>query len=206
MSKISAKDLISFDHTFKVAANIGYLRSDGKWVTQYNSVFIVMNQDGQVMGWQFTKSTGMDELKQQFLGIINRITDFQKLVILADNCCNIHGKLSEVFGENVDVKLDLFHAIQRITNKLSKHHPLYKLCTDDLRLVFRQPSVLGHKRKNNTPDPSKILEKMKNFVRKWNEMELNGWQIMNQKVLKEIENLKRHIKGVFVRTASRSRH
>ena len=74
MSKISAKDLISFDHTFKVAANIGYLRSDGKWVTQYNSVFIVMNQDGQVMGWQFTKTTGMDELKQLFLGIINRIT------------------------------------------------------------------------------------------------------------------------------------
>ena len=127
MSKISAKDLISFDHTFKVAANIGYLQSDGKWVTQYNSVFIVMNQDGQVMGWQFTKSTGMDELKQLFLGIINRITDFQKLVILADNCCNIHGKLSEVFGENVNVKLDLFHAIQRITNKLSKRHPLYKL-------------------------------------------------------------------------------
>ena len=26
-------------------------------------------------------------------------------------------------------------------------------------------------------------------------MELNGWQIMNQKVLKEIKNLKRHIKG-----------
>ena len=56
-----------------------------------------------------------------------------------------------------------------------------KLCTDDLRLVFRQPSDLGHKRKNNTPDPSKILENMKNVVRKWNEMELNGWQIMNQK-------------------------
>jgi hypothetical protein len=41
MSKTSAERIISFDHTFKVASNIGYLRSDAKWVTQYNSVFII---------------------------------------------------------------------------------------------------------------------------------------------------------------------
>ena len=34
MSKISAERIISFDHTFKVASNIGYLRSDAKWVTK----------------------------------------------------------------------------------------------------------------------------------------------------------------------------
>ena len=50
MSQILAKEMITFDHTFKVAANIGYLRSDGRWVTQYNSVLIIMNEDGLVMG------------------------------------------------------------------------------------------------------------------------------------------------------------
>ena len=59
MSSIFAKDVITFDHTFKVAANIGYLRSDGKWTTQYNSVFIVMNKEGQVITWQFTKTSSM---------------------------------------------------------------------------------------------------------------------------------------------------
>lgn len=86
MSKIKATDAISFDHTFKVAANIGYLRSDGRWVTQYNSVFFVMNQVGQVMGWQFTKTVSMDEVKPLFIGVKERIQDIQKLVILADNC------------------------------------------------------------------------------------------------------------------------
>jgi len=32
-------ECISFDHTFKLASNIGYWRSDGKWVAQYDSAF-----------------------------------------------------------------------------------------------------------------------------------------------------------------------
>ena len=193
MAKITATNLISFDHTFKVAANIGYLRSDGKWVSQYNSVFIVMNQEGLVLGWQFTKSTGMDEVKRLFHGIIERITDFQNLIIIADNCCSIKGKLTDLFGENVSVKLDIFHAVQRITKKLPKRHPLFKLCTDDLRLVFRQSNDLGHKREATTPDSNTILENINNFVRKWRESELNGWKIINDNVLSEIEHLKVHI-------------
>ena len=47
MSKISSDCAVSFDHTFKVASNIGYVRSDGRWITQYNSVFIVMNEHGE---------------------------------------------------------------------------------------------------------------------------------------------------------------
>lgn len=47
MSTIGTDDYISIDHTFKVAANIGYLRADSKWVTQYNSLLIVLNHIGQ---------------------------------------------------------------------------------------------------------------------------------------------------------------
>ena len=64
MPNIRAKQTISFDHTFKVAANIGYLRGDGKWITQYESVFIVMNEHGLVMAWQFMRSTSTDEVKK----------------------------------------------------------------------------------------------------------------------------------------------
>lgn len=64
---------------------------------------------------------------------------------------------------------------------MPKRHPLYKL---DLRLVFRQSSDLGHRRKDATPDSCQML---KNFVCKWKQSELNG---CNDKVLNEIENLK----------------
>ena len=49
MSETPVKTFLSFDHTFKVAANIGYVRSDGEWVTLYNSVLIVMNEMGLIV-------------------------------------------------------------------------------------------------------------------------------------------------------------
>lgn len=46
MSNIAIGESLSFDHTFKVAANIGYLRQDGKWVNEYDGLFLVLNSDG----------------------------------------------------------------------------------------------------------------------------------------------------------------
>lgn len=57
MLRMQVKETIRIDHTFKVASNIVFLRPDGKWVTQYKSVFLVLNDEGQVVTWQLTKST-----------------------------------------------------------------------------------------------------------------------------------------------------
>jgi len=48
-------DTISFDHTFKVAANIGYLREDEKWINEYDSLLFILNKDGKVVTWQLNK-------------------------------------------------------------------------------------------------------------------------------------------------------
>ena len=190
MSQLVAKDVISLDHTFKVAANIGYLRSDGKWVTQYNSVMIILNESGLVLGWQFTKTTSLDEVKDLFLNVRGRIVDLSKIVIIVDNCCNVRGKLSEIFGPDITVKLDLFHAVQRLTRKLPKKHPMIHLCTNDFRLVFRSPADLGHTRMNSTADSDTILLNMDQFVMKWKECE----KMLNVPAMKEIESLKVHVK------------
>lgn len=57
MMNIPIEEAISFDHTFKVAANIGYLREDGRWITKYNGLFLVLNNNVQVLTWQLTKGT-----------------------------------------------------------------------------------------------------------------------------------------------------
>lgn len=54
---------ISFDHTFKVATNIGYFREDRKWVHVYDSLFLVMSDTGQVLTWQLAKGTSFGEVK-----------------------------------------------------------------------------------------------------------------------------------------------
>ena len=56
MRLLSSEGSITIDHTFKVAANIRYFRSDKKWTTQNNPVFIVLNELGQVLTWKFTKT------------------------------------------------------------------------------------------------------------------------------------------------------
>ena len=63
MSSLTANTLISFDHTFKVASNIGFIRGDGRWITQYKSIFFVLNEVGQVLTWQLTSTTSLDEVK-----------------------------------------------------------------------------------------------------------------------------------------------
>ena len=40
---------LSIDHIFKVAANLGYVRPDGHWVSQYKSVLIVLNDKGKII-------------------------------------------------------------------------------------------------------------------------------------------------------------
>lgn len=55
-----------------------------------------------------------------------------------DDCCKLKAKIGSVLGDGVSVKLDLFHAVQRILNTMHKRHPLVQQCMQDLQLVFRQ--------------------------------------------------------------------
>jgi len=56
--------------------------------------------------------------------------------VYIDDCCKLRGKITALLGTHVSVKLDLFHAVKRITATLHKNHPRIHQCTDDLRLVF----------------------------------------------------------------------
>ena len=63
-------------------------------------------------------------------------------VVYIDNCCQWKRLLQEEFGNDLLVKLDLFHAIQRITSKMPKRHSFYGACISDLRVVFRAREIL----------------------------------------------------------------
>ena len=153
-----------------------------------------MNQIGLIMGWQFVKTTSIDEVESLLVGIKNRVEEGENLTIIVDNCCGIQEKLMNMFGANVMIKLDLFHAIQRITKKMPKRHPYYHLCISDLRLVFRRPSDLGRERTQSTPDSNELIENLNRFEKKWARMDISGWKILNDHVYKEIESLKVHIR------------
>ena len=91
MINLSIRKSICLDHTFKMASNIGYLRPDGRWVTQYGSVFMVLNEEGEVVTWQFTNSTSIDEVQSLLCSLKERtkVSEDSHLTIYVDNCCLI---------------------------------------------------------------------------------------------------------------------
>ena len=109
---------LSSDHTFKVAGNVG-IWQNGHWIRQFNSLFSVMNEDGIVLVWQLTRGTGFARVKTLLIGTRNRLvkSGFTLQGFSIDNCCAWRLLLQGVFGV-IPVKLDLFHAAQRIASKI----------------------------------------------------------------------------------------
>jgi hypothetical protein len=186
---------ISFDHTFKVASNIGYFREDGKWINEYDALFVVLNENGHILTWQFTKGTSFAFIQQLLENLRSRPTGSQIKTVYIDDCCKLKTKIRKVFGSDVAVKLDLFHAIQRITRTLPKKHPLIKQCVKELRLVFRCDGDSGEKRLSSTPPPDIISNKMDAFLEKWiNRTDEVGKLLLKSDSLSAIENLMRHVR------------
>ena len=186
---------LSFDHTYKVAANIGFLRSDNKWVTQYDSVFLGMNEIGQIVSWKFTKGNSFSEVKPMLTGLCMRahMQGSQIQTVYIDNCCQWRRKLQEVFGQDCAIKLDLFHAVQRIVRKIPKRHPFHGTFCSELTLAFRQSGDYGTSRTKTTPQPSIVLSNLDQIKQKWKQIVYQGVPLLSDEAIEEIEKLGRHI-------------
>ena len=102
---------LSSDHTFKVASNVG-IWQNGHWISQFDSLFSVMNEDGIVLAWQLTRGTGFARVKTLLVGIMNRLAKSGITLegFSIDDCFAWRLLLQGVFGV-IPVKLDLFHAV-----------------------------------------------------------------------------------------------
>ena len=170
-----------FDHTFKVASNIGYLRPDGKWVTLYESIFIVLNEEGVVVAWQFTKTTSLEEEKSLLLSL-KKILELPSLIVYVDNCCQVRRQLQEIFGHDVLVK---FHTVQRVSRAMCKQHTFYLPCIHDFRLSLRNSVDRGKRRLMHTPDADVINRNIERFINIWSKTEIN---IITPKVAKKMQS------------------
>ena len=110
-----------------------------------------------------------------------------------DNCCSWRCKLKQVFGTEVSVCLDVFHAVKQISDKIPKRHPLRHDCMKDLSVVFRDPSNRGEFRLMDTPSPAILAAQLESFLQNWEKVEYSGWKILSPATIKETQNLKKHM-------------
>ena len=192
MNSLSA-NVMSCGHTFKSACNIGYKRSDdGKWIKQYSSVFCVINERGEIISWQFTKSEGFDEIKHLFLDLKERFRDSSPKIICIDNCCKWRTLFENIFPDSA-IKLDLFHAVQRFVKTLKKKNSVHRDVASDFGKVFRQPHDLGDIRKMPTPNKDTLLANLQNFIKKWENHKYKGASVLHGDCLKAISRIRSHI-------------
>ena len=199
MTSISADaEWLSCDHTFDITSSIGYERTeDRKWIRQYDSLFCVMNERGQIATWQLTQTQGFEKVRGLLQQLFQRLSSKEKSIkeFYIDNCCHWRKKLQEVFGPDLAVKLDIFHAFQRISSKISKRHPFYSRCLQDLRLMFRDPSDVGKTRAKETPDPNTLLKNADMFLKKWENVESDkGKPVLSEEAVKEVRKIQEHMR------------
>ena len=147
MGRSTAK-VITCDHTFKVSRNIGVVRKeDKKFVSQYNQVFIVLNEEGEVLGWRLTKSTTFSEIEDLLQGVKQRLDSKQKALsmICVDDCCHVRNKYNQVFP-GTEVKQYIFICSIHQKPVHSSIHP-FVMCFSyvNLHLFMFHQSPLGNK-------------------------------------------------------------
>ena len=85
----------------------------------------------------------------------------------------------------MSVKLDLFHAVKRISDKIPKRYPLRNDCMRELSTVFRDPQDRGESRLMDTPGPSILIGQLNRFLQKWDKVEYKGWRVLSPLAIKE---------------------
>ena len=96
-----------------MASHVSVFRN-GKWVPQYDSQFIMQNQNDLVVFWQLTKGTAYGSICDGIQSLRCRSTE-----------SSVKKKRQNTFDNDIKGKLDFFHAVKRVTTALSKKRPLF---------------------------------------------------------------------------------
>ena len=200
MCQMKADKWLSCDHTFKVSSNIGFWFNK-RWVKLYDTLFIVLNEEGIVLSWKLCKGTKFSSIKNVLTQLKTRLDSYvnKPRLFLIDNCCSWRSKLNEIFPE-IEIKLDIFHALQRVIQKI----PRKKGCTEALKLLRKQliqslknsvrdSADIGKERSMVTPSPDIMMKNINNFLTQWGGVKVDSVELLPSAAIKEIEKLKRHI-------------
>lgn len=180
--------LISCDHTFKVSKFIGARRAtDNTFVKQFENLYIALNENREIIGWRLTKSTAFEDIRSLLQELKH---DVSVTRIVVDDCCKVRSLYQSVFPD-VEVKLDLFHAVQRVTKTIPKRTELSKQFSKEFGMIFRANGDCGEVRNMPTPQIKVITENLENFLKRWR-MCLDQREM--EKTVHEIQNLREHIR------------
>ena len=185
----------SCDHTFKISKNIGVVAEgeEQKFITNFKNLFIVLNENGQILDWRLTKSTTFKEIDDLRVRLKDRLSKKKHSIslIAIDDCCKNRNKYQSVFPK-AQIKLDIFHACQRVLRTLETGQSVLRnQFVKEFGLVFRQSTDLGENRRMVTPDPLEIEANLDRLLERWSNVPSS---CLTEATIKQIANIREHIK------------
>ena len=94
------------------------------------SLFLVMSDCGKILTWQLTRGTSFAEVETLLQNLKQHCHCLR--TVYTDDCCQVRNKVLKVLGSDINITLDLFHAVQRISRTLSTKCGLHQKCLIDL--------------------------------------------------------------------------
>ena len=182
---------VSFDHTFKVAAlikmNDGESFNKSKRFQQpFSTLFLLLDEGGRVASFTLTKTKSLSEIHGNLKELASRMGTIK--LAHSDNCCSDESEVKLIFGSEVPIKLDLFHALARVTGEVKKrkisirHRRLFNY---QLRMAVRRDGDHEKKRTQDTASARQISGHLESLRDNWK-------GIIPKKAVKAIDNLLIH--------------
>ena len=148
---------------------------------------VVLNENGEVLTWRFTRSNAASEIE----GLLKELkTRFDRLgvpleMIIVDDCCHVRNLYERIFP-GVKIRLDLFHACSRILQTISKKDSYAKQFSSELSLILRRNGDLGTERTTSTPGSDEIEANLERLLFSWKDR-------LPKETLHQLECLRKHI-------------
>ena len=111
---------LSLDHTFRISKFIQVQTSKGQNYEKATcALLLALNEKGDVVDFRLTKT---ESLKED--SVLDMLHDLKQVspnikLIMTDNCCHSRQILNDIF-EEADIKLDLFHGLNRVIRSIPK--------------------------------------------------------------------------------------
>ena len=150
--------------------------------------------------WKLCKGTGFHEVDNLLCLLKTRLRhhgcDVQHFY--TDNCCHWRAKLNSIF-QGCALKLDPFHAIQRVTSKIPKRgkrgspsHRLRSRVAKDFRLYLGEAGDHGKERTMPTTSQECMVGNTERFKKQREGVEYEGTTLIPQSTIQAIDKLLIH--------------
>ena len=163
----TAASSLSLDHTFRISKYVKIQSSKGhNFQKAYSALLLVLNEKGDVVDFRLTEGQSLkdDSVTDMLMNLKSVSPSIE--IIMTDNCCQCRHILQNIF-EDADIKLDLWHGLNRVSRTLLKKNISKKQrfqFNRRLRNCFRQEDDHGKTRYKETPTAPQINENIDKLI------------------------------------------